>query len=219
MCGAKESADPGGLDLGVRTRFAAIIQIMETFIVKPILFVAATALTLAPSLGSADEISDTLEAALEAYNAGDVAFALEELDFARQKMLSLQANAFQQFLPEAPEGWFRDIDTEMAAGLAMMGGGMGAGAEYRNDGGSQYYSVTMMADNPMVVSMGAMFSNAAVMGMRVERVGRQRVAVGEDQAIALVDNRVLVQVEGDDEDLLLEVMGQIDFEALSNFGR
>ena len=172
-----------------------------------------------PTATLADDVSESLNAAMEAYEAGDIAFALEELDFARQKMLSMQADSFQQFLPEAPEGWFRDIDTEMAAGLAMMGGGMGAGAEYRNDGGSQYYSITMMADNPMVVSMGAMFSNAAVMGMRVERVGRQRVAIGDDQAIALVDNRILVQVEGDDEDLLLDVMGQIDFEALSDFGR
>ncbi|WP_245818998.1 hypothetical protein [Marivita hallyeonensis] len=172
-----------------------------------------------PSLALADDVTESLQAAMEAYEAGDVPFALEELDFARQKMLSMQAESFQQFLPDAPDGWFREVDTEMAAGLAMMGGGMGAGAEYRNDGGSQYYSITMMADNPMVVSMGTMFTNAAVMGMRTERIGRQRVAVGDGQAIALIDNRILVQVEGGDEDLLLDVMGQIDFEALADFGQ
>ena len=215
----KESADRCGLDLGEGSRFAAGIHMTETLTMKPIFLAATTALALTPGLSLADEVTDTLQAAIDAYKDGDVAYALEELDFARQKMLSMQANSFQNFLPDAPDGWFRDIDTEMAAGLAMMGGGTGVGAEYRNDGGSQYYSITMMADNPMVVSMGAMFANAAVMGMRVERVGRQRVAIGDGQAIALIDNRILVQAEGDDEDMLLDVMGQIDFEGLSNFGR
>ena len=171
-----------------------------------------------PQIALADEISDTLQAALEAYNDGDLTYALEELDFARQKMMGLRAEAFQQLLPDAPEGWERNIDTDVQAGLAMMGGGMGASASYNSEDGSQFYEVTMMANNAMVASMGAMVSNAAAMGMQLERVGRQRVAIQDGQAMALVDNRILVTVEGEDTDLMLEVMEQIDFEALSDFG-
>lgn len=180
-------------------------------------FALVAALSL-PLVAQADEITDTLQAAIDAYNEGDVTYALEELDFARQKLMALRAEAFQQFLPEAPDGWTREVESEMQAGLAMMGGGMGASAEYRAPDGSQYYSITMMADNAMVASMGAMVANAAAMGMKVERVGRQRVALNDGQAMAMVNNRILITIEGGDEALLMEAMERIDFDALSNFG-
>jgi len=180
---------------------------------------AIVAVSFMPTFGHADEVSDALEAALKAYSENDITFALEEIDFARQKLLSLQANSFQHFLPEAPSGWAREVDAEMSAGLAMFGGGVGASAEYLPEAGGPGYSVTIMADNPMVVSMGAMVTNAAMMGMQLERVGRQRVAVGEGQALALVDNRILINIEGDDPEKLLAAMRQIDFEGLQDFGR
>lgn len=180
-------------------------------------FALAAALTL-PLAAQADEISDTLQSAIAAYNDGDITYALEELDFARQKLMALRTEAFQQFLPEAPDGWTREVDSDMQAGLAMMGGGMGANADYRSADGSQYYSISMMADNAMVASMGAMVANAAAMGMKVERVGRQRVAINDGQAMALVNNRILITVEGGDEALLMQAMEGIDFDALSNFG-
>ncbi|MFP7569513.1 hypothetical protein [Marivita sp. S2033] len=181
---------------------------------------AALALSLAlPAISHADEISDTLQAALEAYNDGDVQYALEELEFARQKMKAIQAEAFKQFLPEAPEGWDRQLDDDMQAGLAMMGGGMGAGASYTSEDRSQSYSITMMADNAMVSTMGGMVTNAAAMGMKLERIGRQRVALNDGQAMALVNNRILITIEGQDEELLMDAMGRIDFEGLSNFGQ
>ena len=180
--------------------------------------VLAGALIL-PAVSQADEISDTLQAALDAYNDGDVAFALEELDFARQKMVAIQAEAFKQFLPEAPEGWVRVMDDDMQAGLAMMGGGMGASASYNSDDRSQYYSITMMADNAMVATMGGMVANAAAMGMKVERIGRQRIALNDEQAMALVNNRILITIEGRDEALLMDAMKRIDFEGLSSFGQ
>ena len=183
-----------------------------------IIAVALAASLFAPATVSADEISDTLQAALDAYNDGDVAYAIEELDFARQKMMAIQADAFQQFLPEAPEGWERVIDNDMQAGLAMMGGGMGASASYNAPDNSQYYSITMMADNAMVATMGGMVANAAAMGMKVERIGRQRIAMNEGQAMALVNNRILITIDGGDEALLMDAMERIDFEALSDFG-
>jgi hypothetical protein len=185
---------------------------------KRLLTLAVAASLSLPFSAQADEITDTLQAAIDAYNDGDVTYALEELDFARQKLMALRTEAFQQFLPPAPNGWTREVETDMQAGLTMMGGGMGASAGYRAPDGSQYYSITMMADNAMVASMGAMVANAAAMGMKVERVGRQRVAINDGQAMALVNNRILITIEGGDEALLLEAMQGIDFDGLSNFG-
>lgn len=100
----------------------------------------------------------------------------------------------------------------------MMGGGMGASASYNSSDSSQFYSITMMADNAMVATMGGMVANAAAMGMKLERIGRQRVALNEGQAMALVNNRILITIEGRDEALLMQAMEAIDFDALSNFG-
>ena len=178
---------------------------------------AAAMIALTPLMAQADEVTDTLEAAIAAYNDGDIGFALEELGFARDLLMAKQTESFGSFLPEAPEGWTREIDNEMAAGMAMFGGGTGVGASYSSPDGQEYYSITMMADSPMVMSMGAIVQNAGAMGMDVERVGRQRVAIGDDQAVALVNNRILVTVEGGDRAQMKAAMESIDFDALSNF--
>ena len=165
----------------------------------------------------ADDISDTLQSALEAYESGDTAYALEELDYARQLMLALKTDALAGFLPAAPDGWTREINAEMGAGLAMMGGGTGAEAEYSGDGHS--VNITLMADNPMVAAMAGMIGNAAMYGAKVERVGREKFMVQDGEATGLVGNRVLVKGSGSDMQTVLGLLETIDFKALKTFGQ
>ncbi|KUF10609.1 hypothetical protein [Pseudoponticoccus marisrubri] len=169
-----------------------------------------------PTLVSADEVTDTLQSAIDAYEEGDIQYALDELDFARQRLLEMKTDSLGAFLPAAPEGWSRAVNSEMNAGLAMMGGGVGAEAEYDGPGGESV-KITLMADNPMVSSMSAMISNASMMGLKVERINRQRFAAQDDQLMALVGNRVLVQGEGD-LDLVRMLLETMDFQALAGFG-
>ncbi len=90
---------------------------------------AITALLLgtatAATTARADEVSDTLESALSAYNEGDIQYALEELEFAKQLIMALKTDALSAFLPEAPNGWAREVNSEMNSSLAFMGGGTG----------------------------------------------------------------------------------------------
>lgn len=176
------------------------------------------ALTL-PLTATADEISDALQAAQDAYAAGDVQYAIEELDFARQKLLALKTDSLSAFLPPAPDGWTREINTEMNAGLAMMGGGVGAEADYVAENGGPSVKITMMADNPMVAGMAAMVANAGAMGLKTERIGRQRFALQDNQVIGMVGNRVLVQAEGESTETVMALLAQIDFDALAAFGQ
>ncbi|ETX27773.1 hypothetical protein [Roseivivax isoporae] len=178
----------------------------------------ALVLALAPAPLLADEIADALTAAQEAYADGDIQYALDELDFARAKLLERKTDALGAWLPEAPEGWTREVDTDMNAGLAMMGGGVGAAASYAGPDGDSY-KVTLMADNPMVASMSAMIAGASAMGMKVERIGRQRFAVQDGQMMALVGNRILVQIEGADAEAMRAVAERIDYDALATFGQ
>ena len=172
--------------------------------------------TLLALPAKADEVTDTLQSALDAYNDGDLQSALDELEYAKQLMLSMKTDALTGFLPEAPDGYTREINSEINASLGMMGGGVGAEADYTSD--SDSFTVSIYADNPMVAAMSAMISNAAAMGMKVERVGRQKFAVQDDTIQGLVDNRILVKAEGGDVAMMLSVLEGIDYRALGDFG-
>lgn len=176
---------------------------------------ASLALLAAPA--AADEITDTLQAAIAAYEEGDVQYALEELDYARSKLLELKTDALGAFLPEAPEGWTREVDTEANAAMAMMGGGVAAGADYLSPEG-EAYTVQMFADNPMVASMSAMIMNAGAMGLKTARIRRQTFALQDDQTMGLIANRILLQVDGPDAATRAMLLEAMDFDAMAGFG-
>lgn len=165
----------------------------------------------------ADEISDTLQSAITAYEDGDIQYALEELDFAKQKLLEMKTDSLGAFLPAAPEGWSFEKNSEMNSLLGMMGGGVGAEGFYKSGDGTEV-KITLMADNPMVASIGAMVTNASAMGLQVERINRQRFAAQDSQLMGLVANRILVQTEGD-MDIARTILEQMDFKAMASFGQ
>ncbi|MGR3369400.1 MAG: hypothetical protein ACU0CC_11890 [Sagittula sp.] len=175
------------------------------------------ALSLAALPAQADEVTDLLDSAREAYDAGDIQFALDDLEMARQRLVEMKTASLGAFLPDAPDGWTREVNTEMNTGLAMMGGGVGAEARYMSQDGEEL-KLTLMADNPMVASMSAMINNAGAMGMKTERIGRQRFAVQDGQMMALIGNRVLVQAEGDVE-TARGLLDKMDFEGMAVFGQ
>jgi hypothetical protein len=185
---------------------------------KPIVLAFALAAMAATPL-AADEITDALESARDAYEAGDIQYAIEELDFAKQRLAALKTDELAQFLPPAPEGWERRLDSEIGGAMAMMGGGSGAEAEYTPAGGGAGYTITMMADSPMIAAVAAMMSNAGMMGVQVERVGRQKFIVQDGEVTGLVANRILIKAAGADPDTLFAALEQIDYRALGRFGQ
>lgn len=198
--------------LGERQKVCRTNQEFTTMRILPII---AAALLALPAY--ADEVSDTLKSAITAYEEGDIQYALEELEFAKQKLLEMKTDSLGAFLPAAPEGWAFEKNSEMNTVLGMMGGGVGAEGVYTSADGTEI-KVTLMADNPMVASMGAMITNAGAMGMKVERINRQRFAIQDEQMMSLVANRILVQTEGD-VDAARAVLEQMDFKAMAQFGQ
>ncbi len=167
--------------------------------------------------GLADEVTDTLSSALQAYEEGDLDYAIEELEYARQLLQEMSSDVLTGYLPEAPAGWTREISDEgMNAGLAFLGGGVGVEAEYCR--GAERFTLSIMADKPMVAGFGPMIANAGLMGMKMHRVGREKFYENDDQLITLIDNRILVQAEGAAPEVMIEVLEGIDFAALEDFG-
>tara|TARA_Y100000815_G_scaffold199572_1_gene183097 strand:- start:8 stop:694 length:687 start_codon:yes stop_codon:yes gene_type:complete len=189
----------------------------ETFAMTRFLVSLPILALLATGPARADDVTDALQNAIDAYTEGDVAYAMSELDYAKQLLAAMETDALVALLPEAPEGWTREIDTEMGAGLAMMGGGTGAQADYAGDDGS--FSISIMADNPMVSAMAAAIGSAGAMGAKVERIGREKFMIQDSEITGLIDKRILVQAQGDDTDMMLTALKSMDFKALADFGR
>ncbi|SMR70944.1 hypothetical protein SAMN04488030_0563 [Aliiroseovarius halocynthiae] len=179
------------------------------------LALAATLLT--PGFAHADEVSDTLKSALTAYEEGDLSYALEELEFAKQLMQEMKTADLAKFLPEAPEGWTREVSTEVSAGMAIFGGGAGSEATYSD--GSESFTITIMADNPMVGALSGMMQNAGLMGMKLERVGRMKYLNQDGELSGIVDGRILIQAKGTSIETMKTILTEIDHRALEDFGR
>jgi hypothetical protein len=184
-------------------------------------FAPTALLTLALALPArADDVEASIDAALEAYRAGDIKMAKEELDFASQLLGQRKAAELQSLLPEPLPGWERqDDETGDAQAMTAFGGGQTAGASYRK--GEDSVEIQVMADNQMVTAMGAMFSNAALMGSmgEVRRVGGEKVVVTPDGEMqAMIDGRIMVQITGTaDAETKQAYFEAIDLEALKSF--
>lgn len=180
---------------------------------------AALALILAASPLAADEFTDVVEGALEAYRDGDITIAREDLDYAIQLLGEMKAESLATFLPEAQAGWTReDADSEGSGfAMAMLGGGTTAAATYRN--GAEELTITLVANSPMVGTIGAMVSGMASMGGgRPIRIQRTQFGNNDGEMQGVVDGKVLITVSGnapvEAKTAHLEAM---DFGALGDF--
>lgn len=187
-----------------------------------ILRLAAPALALSVALTAqtarADDVTDTIDAVRDAYDSGDIALALEELSFLQAMLTDMRTESLAEFLPAAPDGWSREVETEMSGFMAMTGGGAGAKATYSSP--DQSFTVSLLADSPMVTAMGAMLSNpmiARAAGGQLTRVGGIKVLEMDGNLSALIDGRILLQAEGAPSDVMLPVIEAIDFDALEEF--
>ena len=177
-----------------------------------VLFAAA----LTTGTAAADEFKDTIEAAIEAYEAGDIKTAKEEIDFAAQLLGQMKAEGLSGFLPEALDGWEREVGETQS--MAALGGGQMASARYTRDG--KTVEIQLMAGNQMVTAMGAMFSNPVLMGAagKVKRINRQKVVITNQGEIQTLINQVMVQISGSaDVDAKEEYFGEMDVKGLEAF--
>ena len=182
---------------------------------------AVLALTISAAAVHADEFTDVVEGALEAYRAGDITGAQQELDYANTLLREMKTASLANHLPEAPDGWTREDNSDAQSGagfgLAMLGGGNTAAATYRR--GGEDMTVTLVANSPMVSGMSAMITGmGAISGGRPMRIQRVQVANHDGELQGVIDGRLLVTVAGnasvEDKVALLETM---DFSALSAF--
>jgi len=165
----------------------------------------------------ADDVTDTLNSAIEAYEQGDIGYALEEIAFATQLLQAMKSGTLTTLLPAAQNGWTREIDEDEGRSLGMMGG-TGAVANYAKNG--ETFRVQIVADSPMIAAFAGMFGNAAMLASmgKIERVGREKFVNQNGELTGVVGGRILIQASGGETADMIAHLETMDFKALAGFG-
>ncbi|MDY6941547.1 MAG: hypothetical protein SVU69_00870 [Pseudomonadota bacterium] len=175
----------------------------------------------------ADEVSDTIEEALNYYSEGDRAEAVSSLEYAAQLIRQQRGEQLVEFLPAPLSGWTAEGSNSEAMAGAMFGGGVTANRAYTGKDG-QRIEVTIATDSPMLQGMLMLLSNPMAMssqGAKMKRIAGQKAMVTYDEQDSsgeiqmAVANRFLVTIQGDDvsEQELLDYAAAIDYKGLQDF--
>lgn len=154
------------------------------------LVVAATA--------HADPVTDQIDAAKRAYEAGEEQVAIQALEFAvAQIQEQLKAEQLDLLPPPLP-GWTADDPVSDAGGIAAMLTGNNLMRTYRRENGASV-TVSITADSPLL-SMLTTLMQANPSATPYTRAGHRGVLElhegGTSRILLLVGTRIQVQVEG-----------------------
>lgn len=151
----------------------------------------------------ADDITSSINEALQYYKNGEYTDAVESLNYASQLIQQKKGSGLEAFLPEPLSGWTAQAPTSQAAGAAMFGGGVTA--ERRYSKGSSSITLQIITDSPLMQGVMMMFSNpmfAASDGGKLEKIAGQKAIVKCDpvnkkgEIKIVVANRFFVLIEG-----------------------
>ncbi len=181
-----------------------------------------TLLVLSSSLSlHADPITDEIDAAKKAYEAGDHSEAQTALNQAVALLTELKATAVGKALPDKIGDWTGGEIENQSAGLGLFGGGGGIMLSRPYTSGDQSVKIALSADSPLLATVGGYMGNPAMataMGLKMHRIGDQKAMVNEKEgnATLVYKNRFLIQIENGNlkTDALLELLKGINFTAL-----
>ncbi|GAA0422232.1 hypothetical protein GCM10009133_33490 [Cocleimonas flava] len=177
----------------------------------------------------ADEVSDQITVALEAYNEKDYKSAVEELKFVTAQVQQLYQAEIQQLMPKPLDGWKeREQKNNNAAAMTMlggMGGGTGMKSEFTRN--RENVIVEVMANSPMMGMMTMMLKNPAMMaGQQNTKPFRYKKAKGmikteknRSEITLVLAGQILITLKGrqlEDDAVLKEYLEQLDFAKLKD---
>ena len=188
---------------------------------------ALVLLSLAPPVSAqADAIGDQIQAAAQAYEAGELRKAVQTLQFAAAAIREKINQSLLQLLPEPLAGWEAEApEARASGGIATMILGTNLRRRYyRTDGAAVEISIT--ADSPFLSMMGMMLSNPILLQSDPDTQLytwqgypglRKRVRESGSWEISLlIKNRILIQVSGTqaDQKTLETYLKALDFAAI-----
>ncbi|MBW2228292.1 MAG: hypothetical protein JRG99_13515 [Deltaproteobacteria bacterium] len=174
----------------------------------------------------ADEITDSIDEAIEYYKEGDFVEAANSLDYASQLIRQKRSGNLEAFLPEPLAGWSAEDVKSKAVGAGYLGGMISANKKYRKDQSS--VTIEIITDSPALQSMVMMFSNpayASADGGKLTKIKRQKAIIKytpsrkDGEINIVVAKQYLVTIKGQkvEESDLVDYASAIDYKKLKKF--
>jgi hypothetical protein len=189
----------------------------------PVGAVALLLVTISPA-AAADEVTDSVNEAMQFYKDGKYSEAASGLNYAAQLVQQKKGAAMESILPEPLSGWTAEAATSQAAGAAMFGGGVSVERRYARD--SSTVNIQVVTDSPMLQSMMMMMANpmfATSDGGKLETINGQRAIVKMNtgdrsgQIQLVIASRFLVTIQGDEvsKDDMVDYARAIDYKKMT----
>jgi len=157
------------------------------------------------SVALADDVTDSVNEALQLYKDGKFSEAVNSLNYASQLIQQKKGASLEAVMPTALSGWIAEEASSQAAGAAMFGGGVTAERRYTKDSSS--VKIQIVTDSPVLQAVMMMMANpmfATSDGGKMETIGGQKAIVKMDtenksgQIQIVVANRFLVTLDGEE---------------------
>ncbi|MDP8217745.1 MAG: hypothetical protein P9M03_03355 [Candidatus Theseobacter exili] len=173
----------------------------------------------------ADDVTDSIDEAVDHYKKGQFRKATSSLDFATQLIRQKRGESLKTILPEPLQGWTSEKASSQAMGSAMMGGMISSERMYKK--GDSTITIRITTDSPMIQGMVMMMSNPAF----ASSTGGKAIKVKEQQAIMnfreagnsgdvniIANDKFMITVEGNNitEKDLTDYASAVDYEQLKS---
>jgi hypothetical protein len=160
------------------------------------------ALTALAPVAAADEITDQIASAREAYEQKDYTAAIDDLNFAIAQIQEVINSQNATLLPEPLEGWSASEVENASGAMTMIGGGTNMTRTYQRD--DERVEINLIANSPWVMGMMQMLSNPMLMAgnpnvktYRHNRIkGMKETSEGEVAVTLAVAGQIVVKVTG-----------------------
>ncbi len=178
----------------------------------------------------ADEITEGMDYAKEAYEDGDYSDAIEELEIAITQIQSLQTSELRKALPEPLAGWTAEDQESQAASFGFFGLGsaaVGATRRYYEEESDESIEISIMGESPLVQQLRMIIQNPGLQPgtkLEVKRIEGKRRKIAETfsaedmegkLSLELEEKQIFITVEGwdiSDKEILYEYLLGVDFE-------
>lgn len=184
----------------------------------------ATLLFSSSNLVLADNVSDSINEALQYYDKQQYSNAIESLNYASQLIQQKKAETLTAFLPEPLDGWEAEKATSEAVTANFFGGGLTAKRQYNKD--SSQITIQITSDSPLLQSAALLLSTpffTSLSAAQSEKIAEQKAMITYNDSThtgelkIIIDNRFFVQINGRkiNKDDLKAYAKNIDYKKLS----
>ena len=170
----------------------------------------------------ADEISETIERAMELYLEGKHSGASSELQWAVNLIQNLQAEQLKELMPDPLPEWTAEEATASVGVMGLFGGGMSVSRTYRKEDTRESIEIQILTESPLVQSMMMFLINPGPdtkpVRIKDEKALEKFSAQRKNGELSVVlEGKTLITVKGQritDKEILHKYMEMVDFEAV-----